>query len=79
MNKPTCFPIMSHNSDLTSYSIDCMALCFSSDRTRDKTWSVWVLWITAALLCLEFSYKYPIALRLMGRAKAAGTISFALL
>lgn len=70
---------MCHNNDLRSSNLNFMPLCFSFDRTRDKNWKVWVIWIMAALLCLEFSYKYPMALRLRGLAKTAGTISFALL
>lgn len=70
---------MSPNNDLRSSNLNGMSFCFSLDRTRDKNWKVWVIWIMAALLCLEFSYKYPIALSLTVLAKTAGIISFALL
>lgn len=71
--------ITSHNNDLRTSNLNVMPLCFSLGRTRDENWKVWVIWIMAVLLCLEFSYKYPIALSLTGLSKTAGTISFALL
>lgn len=74
------FIIMSHNNDLWSSKFSFYApLFFLKDRRIDKDWKLWVIWITAPLLCLEFSYKYPIALRFIGLTETAGTISFVLL
>lgn len=63
---------MSHKNDLRSSNLNFMPLCFPLDRTRDKNWKVWVIWIMAALLCLEFSYKYPITLSLTAWLKQQG-------